>query len=164
MGAVDTIEWACVLCGCHIQNDWVEQWICIRFCIKLDHSSTETIWMIQKAAAMGSWWLAASSQQRAHLCIMSRAEFFWQNIKSPRWLSPPIAQIWCPVTSGFSQNYSHPWKGRDFRPSVRFRKIQWGTGWWLGEPCEVPRCLLWKRLRCHCPMYLSLIHIWRCRR
>ena len=26
---------------------------------------------------------------------------FWQNIKSPRWLSPPSAQIWHPVTSGF---------------------------------------------------------------
>ena len=48
MGAVDTVEWTCVLCSRRIQNDWVEQWICIRFCIKLDHSSTETIWMIQK--------------------------------------------------------------------------------------------------------------------
>ena len=28
---------------------------------------------------------------------------FWQNIKSPRWLSPPIAMIWHPVTSGFPQ-------------------------------------------------------------
>ena len=29
---------------------------------------------------------------------------FWQNIKSPRWLKPPIAQIRCSVTSSFSQN------------------------------------------------------------
>ena len=75
MGAVDTAEWACVLYGCHIQNDWVEQWICIRFCIKLEHSSVETIRMIRKAAAMGNWWLAASSQHHACSCIMSRAEF-----------------------------------------------------------------------------------------
>ena len=27
----------------------VEQWICIRFCVKLECSSAETIWMIQKA-------------------------------------------------------------------------------------------------------------------
>ena len=33
----------------------VEQQICIKFCIKLEHSSAETIWMIQKAAAMGNW-------------------------------------------------------------------------------------------------------------
>ena len=31
----------------------VEQLICIKFCIKLEHFSTETIPMIQKAAAMG---------------------------------------------------------------------------------------------------------------
>ena len=35
---------------------------------------------------------------------------FWQNIKSPRWLSPPIDQIWCPATSGISQEISeHQW-------------------------------------------------------
>ena len=28
-------------------------------------------------------------------------QFFWKNIKSPSWLSPPIAQIWCPGTFGF---------------------------------------------------------------
>ena len=32
-----------------------EQQICLKFCIKLEHSSTETIRMIQKAAAMGNW-------------------------------------------------------------------------------------------------------------
>ena len=36
-------------------TEQVEQQICIKFYIKLEHSSTETIWMIQKAAAMGNW-------------------------------------------------------------------------------------------------------------
>ena len=49
MGAADTSEWACVLCGHCIQNDWaIKQWICIKFCIKLEHSSTETVRMIQR--------------------------------------------------------------------------------------------------------------------
>ena len=30
-------------------TEQVEQQICIKFCIKLEHSSTETIWLIQKA-------------------------------------------------------------------------------------------------------------------
>ena len=36
-------------------TEGVEQQICIKFCIKLEHSSEETIWKIQKAAAMGNW-------------------------------------------------------------------------------------------------------------
>ena len=51
-------------------TEQVEQWVCIKVCIKLEHSSTETIQMIQKAAAMGNWWLAASSQQ--HVSSASR--------------------------------------------------------------------------------------------
>ena len=37
----------------------VEQQICIKFCVKLEHSSVETIQMIQKAAnkATGDWQL-----------------------------------------------------------------------------------------------------------
>ena len=73
------LEWPCVLCDHHTQNNWVEQWICIKFGIKLKHSSAETIWMIQKVAATGNWWLAASSQQHAHSCIATHAEFFWKH-------------------------------------------------------------------------------------
>ena len=56
-------------------TELVEQWICITFCIKLEHSSMETIQMIQKAVAMSNWWLAASSHH-THSCIRSHAEFF----------------------------------------------------------------------------------------
>ena len=76
MGAVDAIEWACVLCGCHVPNEWVEQQICIEFYVKLEYASAETIRMIQKAVAMGNWWLAASSWQHTRSRITSCAEFF----------------------------------------------------------------------------------------
>ena len=138
-----------------LKMTWVEQQICIKLCIKLEHSSAETIQVIQKVAAMSNWWLTASSWQRAHLCITSCAVFWW-NIKSPRWLSPTIAQIWLRVTSGFSQNKSHLRKGRDFRLSVRFRKIQWGSWWWL-ELCEVPGCLPRRVLRYHFPVHSVLV-------
>ena len=36
-------------------TELVEQEICIKFCIKLEHSSTETIQVIQKGTAMGKW-------------------------------------------------------------------------------------------------------------
>ena len=48
-GQLDDIEWACVLCGRHIQNNWVEQWIWIKICVKFEHYSMETIQIIQKA-------------------------------------------------------------------------------------------------------------------
>ena len=58
-------------------------WICIRFCIKPEHSSMETIQIIQKAAAMGNWWLAASRWQRACSCITSCAEIFGKPSNHP---------------------------------------------------------------------------------
>ena len=36
-------------------TEQVEQQICIKFCAKLEHSSKETIQMIQKAMATGNW-------------------------------------------------------------------------------------------------------------
>ena len=75
----------------------VEQWTCIKFCIRLEHSSTETIQMTQKAAGMGNWWLAASSRQCAHLCITSHAEFFGKTSNHPGdWdpLQPRFGALW----------------------------------------------------------------------
>ena len=45
---------------------------------------------------MGNWWWAASSWWHTRSRITSSAEFFGQNIKSLRWLSPTTAQIWHP--------------------------------------------------------------------
>ena len=96
MGEID-IEWACVLCGYCIKNEQVEQQICIKFCVKLELSSMETIWMIQKAAAMGNWWLAASSWQRACSGITSRAEFFGKTSNhsgDSALLQPRFSALW----------------------------------------------------------------------
>ena len=46
------------------------------------------IWMIQKATAVGNWWLAASSQQCAHSCFMSHVEFFCKTSNHPGDLAP----------------------------------------------------------------------------
>ena len=56
------------------RTEQVEQWICIKFCIKLEHSSMETIQMIEKAEAVGNWWLAASYRQHTWSHITSHAE------------------------------------------------------------------------------------------
>ena len=66
----------------------IEQQICTKFCIKLEHSSSETIWVIQKVTAMGNWWLAASWWQRACSCITSHAEFFSETSNHSSDLAP----------------------------------------------------------------------------
>ena len=83
-GAVDAIEWHvyCVAVTVKVIEQ-VEQCICIKFCVKLEHSSAETIQMIQKATAIGNWWGAASSQQRAHSCVTSHEEFFGETSNHP---------------------------------------------------------------------------------
>ena len=68
-------------------------WICIRFCIKPEHSSMETIQIIQKAAAMDNWRLAASSWQCACSCITSREEFFGEISNHPG-DSAPLQPRW----------------------------------------------------------------------
>ena len=68
----------------------VEQWIHIRFCVKLKHSSMKTIRMIQKTTAMGNWWLAASSWQRASSRITSCAAFFGETSNHPGGSGPPL--------------------------------------------------------------------------
>ena len=54
-----------------------------QICIKLEHSSANTIWMFQKATAMGSWWLAASLGQCACSCITPHVEFFLETSNHP---------------------------------------------------------------------------------
>ena len=65
----------------------VDQQICVKFWVKLEHSAMETIQMIQKVAAIGDWWLAASSQQCTHSCIKSPA-VSWQTSNDPGHSTP----------------------------------------------------------------------------
>ena len=75
-------------------TEWIEKQICMKFCLRLEHSSAETIWMIQKGSAMSNWWLAASSQQHICSCVMSCAEFFGKTSISPAPLQPRFDALW----------------------------------------------------------------------
>ena len=114
MGVVDAPEWACVLCGCCIQNDWVEQWICIKFCVKLEHSCIVTIQMIQKAAALGNRWLAASLQLHNHACLMCSATFFGNTSNDPGDTAPYSPDL-APCDFWLSPKLKSPLKGKRFQ-------------------------------------------------
>ena len=134
-------------------TEWVEQWICIRFYTKLERSSTQTIQMTQKATAVatGEWQLHHDNAS-AHASHLVQS-FFCKTSNHPGDLVPLQFRFGFLWLLAFPQNLNHLWKGRDFRLSLRFRKIWWGSWWRLGELCEVPRCLLWRGLRRHCPIY-----------
>ena len=143
MGAIDTIEWACVLCGHCIQNERVEQWICIKFCVKLEHSSVETIWMIQKATAMGNWWLAAWPGQSPCSCITSCAEIFGEISNHPGDLplcSPDLAS-W---NSWLFPKLKSPLKGNRFQTISEIQENMTGQLMTIGRTVWGPKVPAWK--------------------
>ena len=93
-------------------TEQVEQWICIKFCVKLEHSSAK-LFGYSEGRSYGKMLIGSFITTMCPLMHHVSCRGFWQNITSPRWLSPPAAQILCPATSGFSQNLNHLWKGRD---------------------------------------------------
>ena len=125
MGVGDAVEWVCVLCGHCIQNDWVEQRICIKFCLKLKHSSMEIIWMIQKATAMGNWWLAASSPQHTRSCIASRAECFGETANHPG-DSAPYSPDLAPWHFWLFPKLKSPLKGKRFQTTDEIQENTMG--------------------------------------
>ena len=153
-------------------TEWVEQWMCIKFCVKFEHPSAETILMIRKAVAMGNWVLAASSQQCSCLCIVSPAEFFGDTSNHPG-DSVPYSLDLAPCDFWLFPKLKSPLKGKRFQtvdvihentmwhlmaiPTKHFAEYfeQWQR---CLENCEVPRYLLWRRLRHHCPMYSCLLY------
>ena len=133
-------------------TEWVEQRICIRFCIKLERSSAETIWMTQKAAAMGNWWLAASSWQcPCPLMHHISCRDFWWDIKSPRWLSPLHSRFGDLQLLAFSKT-KKIYNGKRFQTIDEIQENTTGQLMETGELCQVPRCLL-------CPIEAPLSYV-----
>ena len=81
-GAVDAIEWACILCGCCIQNDQVSRAMNLhQFCVKPEHSSVETIRMFRRPQlwATGDWQLHHDGTPTHASRLM---QSFWWNVSS----------------------------------------------------------------------------------
>ena len=114
-------------------TEWVEQWICIKFSIKLEHFSAETSLMIQKAAAKGNWWWAASPRQGTCSCIMSCAEIFCETSNHPSESAPlhrRFGALWLlafhktEITFEREEIADYQWD---------FRTIQQGRWWWIQQ-------------------------------
>ena len=136
-------EHVCCVATMFKLTEWVEQKICIKFCTKLEHSSTETTQMIQKTAVMGNCWLAASSRQCACLWITSCAEFFGKTLNHPDDSAPLQPRFGTLQLLCFPQT-KITFEREEISDRRWLKKMQRGHWWRLGELYEVPRCLLWK--------------------
>ena len=153
MRVVDAVEWACVLCSHHIQNDWAIRTMNLHpICFKLEHSSVETIGMIQKAAAMGNLWLAASSRQ--HTVHASRLlQRFLAKHQITQVTQLHYSSDLTPWNFWIFPKLKLPWKGKRFQTVNEIQENMAGQLTVTGELWEVPGCLLWRGLRHHCPVY-----------
>ena len=144
-------------------TEQVEQWICIKFGLKLEHSSAKIILMIQKAAAMGNWWLAASSRQCACSYIMSCAKFFCKTSNHPGYsapLQPRFGALWplafpkTKITFEKEEISDHRWDSGKYNRAAdgnweNYVRSQGAYSWW--------------GLRCHGPMHkVSCIFFSKC--
>ena len=92
----------------------VDQSICIKLGIKLEHSSTETIWMIQKSTAMatGDWQLHHDNMPAHASCLM-------QSCFSKRQITqvtqPPYSPDLAPCDFWLFPKLKSPLKGKRFQ-------------------------------------------------
>ena len=119
-------------------TEWVEQRVCIRFCIKLEHSSTEATQMTQKATAMGNWWLAASSRQCACLCVRSRAEFLVKH-QITQVTQPPYGTDLVPWDFWLFPKLKSPLKGKRFQTTDEFQENSTGKLMVIGRTVWGPK-------------------------
>ena len=175
----------CVAVACKM-TEQVDKWICIRFCIKLEPSSAETIRMIQKV--LGDDAMSAAQIKLCHKCFKDGWEFIESDPRSGRpatsrtpenvehvrasihkdqWLTvqdleADLGILETTVSEILMQNLGMKCVVAKFIQGFCYRSRR-SIMLQLGEPCEVPKCLLWRGLRCHCPMYnVSCIFFNKC--
>ena len=93
-------------------TEQVEQQVCNKFCVKLEHSSTETIQMIQKAAATGDRQLHHNNAPVHASCLVQSFV-----VKHPitQVTQPPYSPDLAPCNSWVFPKLKSPLKGKRFQ-------------------------------------------------
>ena len=94
MGGSDTTEWACVLCGHHIQNDWLSRAMNLYqilrhpWTLRCGNYSDDSEGCSCEQLEVGSF-ITTTCLLTHHISC----RVFWWNIKLLRWLSPPATHL-----------------------------------------------------------------------
>ena len=94
--------------------------------------------------------------------------FFCVKYQTTQMTQPPYSPDWVPCDFWLFPKLKSPLKGKRFQTineiqenrmgqlvgdsNKGFCRVYWTVEEMLGELCEIPRCLLWRGLRCHCLM------------
>ena len=109
--------------------------------------------MIPKAVAVGNWWLAASSQQWAHFCIMSCAEFFFVKPQIILMAQPLYSSVLAPCNFCIFPKLKSLLKGKIFHAIDEIQENIMGQLMVIGRTVWGPKVPTLKELRWHCPTY-----------
>ena len=124
MGEVDAVEWGRVLCGRHIQNDWVTRESASHFTLSLNIPPRKLFGWFRRPQlrpqlrVVGSFIMITCSLMYHILC-----RDFWQNIKSPGW-QPTFGGLWLlffpktKITFSREKISDHQWDSRKYDRTV----------------------------------------------
>ena len=133
----------------------IELQIYIKFCIKLEYSYMETIWINQKTTAMGIWWLTTWSQQ--HACLM---QSFFAKQKITQVTQSPYNPDFVPCDFWLSSKLKSPLKGKRFQITDETQENTIGqlivirTVWGLKVPTLKGTEVSLSCVQCFCILYL----------
>ena len=119
-------------------NEQVQQWIGIKFCTKLEHSSMETIRWLRRPQL----WTTGDRQVHhdnapAHeLCLVQSCLVKHQ---ITHMIQPCYSPDLAPCDFWLFPTLKSPLKEMRFQTTNEIRRSRW---WWSGDLCEVPQCLL----------------------
>ena len=133
-------------------TEQVEQKICIQFCVKLEHSSWKLFRWFRRLQlwAAGDWQLHHDNAPAHASCLVQSFSVKHQitQVTQPCY-SPDLV----PCDFWLFPKLKSPLKGKRFQTIDEIQENTTGSWWWLEELCEVPKCVLQRGLRHHCPMY-----------
>ena len=102
----------CILWWSH--SKWLSNEYVSNFVLSLNIPPLKLFGWLKKATPMGNCWLAASSRQCPLIHHIS-CRGFWQNIKSPRWLSPHYSPDLVPCDFWLFPKLKSPLKRKRFQ-------------------------------------------------
>ena len=116
-----------------------EQWTCIRFCIKLQHSSAEGIRMISKSRSYGQLVISSFITTMYLLTHHVQCRVFWGNIKSPRWASAPYIPDLVPCDFWLFPKLKTHLKGKRFQTTSEIQENTTGQLMAIGRTVWGPK-------------------------